>query len=746
MANGQYKGISEPISYAGPQEEDTQRTRFLERYLESAGLYESHEEAILREEVLGRLDQIVKTWIKNVCRERGYNDQVVADANAKIFTFGSYRLGVHQPGADIDTLCVGPRYATREILAGMPEVSELHAVPDAHVPVLKFKFSGISIDLLYGRLTLWNIAEDLDLSQESILQGVDEQTVRSLNGCRVTDQILRLVPNIPHFRTTLRCMKLWAKKRGVYSNVVGFLGGVNWALLVGRICQLYPNADPGMLVMRFFRVYTEWRWPIPVMLCNIEEGSLGLTVWDPRRNVRDRTHLMPIITPAYPCMNSSYNVSESTLRIMRDEFQRGKEASLALEKAGSAPEWAALFEGYPFFESYKNYLQIEITALDEEDMLRWKGWIEKHTAGMLQCHPHTGEFSDPASGGRHYVFFMGLQRKPGIPAQGGQQFDIRLTVDEFKHLVVNGYQEWSNGMDVFVTHVKRKQLPPYVFPGGVRPARPRTSLGGADGKTGSARPAAQASPPPAAAAPGGAEDAGEDASYRDAGGGGSPGGHAATERDSLGAGQEVGAKRKSDDGPGGSPTGEERSPKRRSSRSPAGPGPGQVAGAGAGTWEGATAVGGAAPPLDRLSFDGAAAAGCLAGEAGGDREAGASGSGGGGNGVDGVGAHGGAQEGVEARASQTGASGLAVSGEGGVADVAGSGPGRPLAAAAAASAGGAGLQQGPLTAVAFSAAPPSGPRAARVIEVLEVSLGSFSFPPASLLLLLPLASVVHVLC
>lgn len=160
-----------------------------------------------------------------------------------------------------------------------------------------------------------------------LLRNLDQKCVRSLNGCRVTDDILSLVPNHESFKLALRAIKLWAKRRGIYSNALGYLGGVSWAMLVARTCQLYPKAAASTVLHKFFYVLSQWPWPKPVLLRHSSEdfGNLGYPVWDPRINPSDRYHLMPIITPSYPQQNSTFNVTMSTRQIMMNEIKLGLE-------------------------------------------------------------------------------------------------------------------------------------------------------------------------------------------------------------------------------------------------------------------------------------------------------------------------------------------------------------------------------------------------------------------------------------
>lgn len=214
-------GMTSAISTAMPKPEDNERTQDLEKTLEPFNVFESEQELNHRMEILAKLNTLVKHWVKDVSVNKNMPESMAEKLGGKIYTFGSYRLGVHHRGADIDALCVAPRNIERtdyftsffELLKQQPEVTECRAVEEAFVPVIKMNFDGIEIDLLFARLALKEIPDNFDLSDDILLKNLDPRCVRSLNGCRVTDEILRLVPNIENFRLALRTIKLWAKSK-----------------------------------------------------------------------------------------------------------------------------------------------------------------------------------------------------------------------------------------------------------------------------------------------------------------------------------------------------------------------------------------------------------------------------------------------------------------------------------------------------------------------------------------------------
>jgi len=90
-------GITSPISMAEPKESDIKASEELEKCLRSYDLFESELEMQHRMNVLSKLNELVQNWIKETSSKK-MPQQNAELMSGKIFTFGSYRLGVHTKG------------------------------------------------------------------------------------------------------------------------------------------------------------------------------------------------------------------------------------------------------------------------------------------------------------------------------------------------------------------------------------------------------------------------------------------------------------------------------------------------------------------------------------------------------------------------------------------------------------------------------------------------------------------------
>lgn len=404
-------GVTNPISTENPTPKEITLNDQLIAELKKRGSFENEQATRKRVEILNLFQKLVQEFVYKVSKNKNMSDGMARDAGGKIFTFGSYRLGVYGPGSDIDTLVVVPKHVTKDdfftifekIIRERPELQEINSVPDAFVPIIKLEFDGISIDLICATLGVAQIPLNMTLDDKNLLKNLDERDMRALNGTRVTDEILQLVPKPTVFKHALRCIKMWAQERAVYGNVFGFPGGVAWAMMVARICQLYPNAVGAVIVDKFFNIYTKWNWPQPVLLKPIEDGPLQVKVWNPRLYANDRNHRMPVITPAYPSMCATHNITSSTQKVILSELERG--ATILQNIGQGKATWSNLFDRHDYFFRYKFYLCVVVgTNANSEEHGKWSGFVESKlrllvqklevTPGIEVAHPYVKDFSN----------------------------------------------------------------------------------------------------------------------------------------------------------------------------------------------------------------------------------------------------------------------------------------------------------------------------------------------------------------
>ncbi|CAI9119043.1 OLC1v1020697C1 [Oldenlandia corymbosa var. corymbosa] len=436
---------------------EVQRSMSLLQFMADEGLVPSPEEEIKRRNVIAKLKQIVNQWVKRVAYQCQLPKNRIRAASATILTFGSYGLGVHNAGSDIDALCVGPYFATladdffvvlRNMLASRPEVTEIHCIKDAKVPLMKFKFDGLAIDLPFAQLKVISVPENVDILNPFFLRNIDDTSWKSLSGVRANKSIHQLVPNIELFQSLLRCVKFWAKRRGVYGNLHGFFGGVHFAVLAAFICQRHPNASLSVLSSIFFKTFAFWPWPRPVFL----HGRMI-----PPTIPSDSRFLMPIQLPCSPNEYCHSNITRSTFFRIRTEFLRGH----TLTKDFLRPEfgWSPLFEPFPYGKKYAQFVKICLSASDQDELRGWVGWVKSRFRSLLIkleelqgfCDPSPFEYVDVDMAAPNVVFYWGLQ-----PSRS-DIIDIDVVEEDFMKNMSNGYRVPPGRMKLSV--VKASQLP-----------------------------------------------------------------------------------------------------------------------------------------------------------------------------------------------------------------------------------------------------------------------------------------------
>jgi poly(A) polymerase len=111
---------------------------------------------------------------------------------------------------------------------------------------------------------------------------------------------------------------------------------------------------------------------------------------------------MPIITPAYPSMCATHNITVSNKLIIVRELQRASDITQQI--LDGKKTWSDLFEKETFFtQGYKYYLSVVAAAKDKEAHAKWSGLVESKVrrlvggietsdAGVEVAHPYNKGF------------------------------------------------------------------------------------------------------------------------------------------------------------------------------------------------------------------------------------------------------------------------------------------------------------------------------------------------------------------
>ena len=148
-------------------------------------------------------------------------------------------------------------------------------VSQARVPIIKCIIDGVLFDLLFAAIEeplkitkLLGPHGNEQASASDWFLKLSEMTQSSLYGRIGCDNLLSIVGknNENAFKLTLKCVRFWAIRRGLYSVNCGYFSGVTLAVMVARVRQEFPDLQASCLLYKFFDRYAESGWREPVQI------------------------------------------------------------------------------------------------------------------------------------------------------------------------------------------------------------------------------------------------------------------------------------------------------------------------------------------------------------------------------------------------------------------------------------------------------------------------------------------------
>ncbi|CAJ1029990.1 Poly(A) polymerase central domain/Poly(A) polymerase predicted RNA binding domain containing protein, putative [Leishmania lindenbergi] len=339
-------------------------------------------------------------------------------------------------------------------------LQDVVVVTSARVPLIKFSYKGVHVDLLFASVDMRTAPDTSELLRDDFLSLVSLPCRATVNGIRTILEIRRRLPlPLDSYACVLRAVKYWAAQRQVYGNLYTFPNGVCLAIMVARACQFCPVADSGVILRFFFYLYVWWLLRDtrmdPVSIVPKEEDAAIVRVpgmpppWDA---VWDAADLFPVLNPAQPTVNAAHAVGRSGLQLFFKELLRAEQLCASVPLS-----YSELWKPYNILDEHRFFVGVHIScehpslAACEDTINAWKGYVESKLRMLvysLECVAEVRPFPRPVvdesprevtrSGVtmhcRSRAFFFGVRNGNKDVARS----DVEAAFSEFEFSVTEG--------------------------------------------------------------------------------------------------------------------------------------------------------------------------------------------------------------------------------------------------------------------------------------------------------------------